>query len=324
MIKKIRLKITQKEKIKPFLGCLLITVVFWMVQTLSDTYEYEKLYPIEFSGYDKQKYSFIMADTVINLSVKSTGFQYITGLFDKKEKITFDVNNENYYETGENRVYALSLRDNKDAIREQIIFLRQKEMQFHTDTVRIVLAQRTAKKIKLEVENVDFLFEPQYGLYGKPKITPDSIEIYGSEKSLEKITKIETARQTIRKINKTGFYNLKLKSPADKYPDVQLSTNYVKIHLPIEKYTEMSVVVPLDLKAQDTSLQVRLYPESAEILLDVALKDYKTINEDMFAAEVRYDGDVTKNMLPVQISKFPSNVRIKKIKPEQIQYVIIK
>ena len=84
------------------------------------------------------------------------------------------------------------------------------------------------------------------------------------------------------------------------------------------------VVVPLDFKAQDTSLQVRLYPESAEILLDVALKDYKTINEDMFAAEVRYDGDVTKNMLPVQISKFPSNVRIKKIKPEQIQYVIIK
>lgn len=324
MIKKIRLKITQKEKIKPFLGCLLITVVFWMVQTLSDTYEYEKLYPIEFSGYDKQKYSFIMADTVINLSVKSTGFQYITGLFDRNGKIIFDVNNENYYETAGNRVYALSLKDNKDAIKDQIVFLRQKEMQFQTDTVRMLLARRAAKRVKLEVENVDFLFEPQYGLYGKPTITPDSIGIYGSEKSLEKITKIETARQTIRKINKTGFYNLKLKSPADKYPDVQLSTDYVRIHLPVEKYTEMRVVVPLDFKAQDTPLQVRLYPESVEILLDVALKDYKTINEDMFAAEVRYDGDVTKNMLPVQISKFPSNVRIKKIKPEQIQYVIIK
>ena len=324
MIKKIRLKITQKEKIKPFLGCLLITVVFWMVQTLSDTYEYEKLYPIEFSGYDKQKYSFIMADTVINLSVKSTGFQYITGLFDRNGKIIFDVNNENYYETAGNRVYALSLKDNKDAIKDQIVFLRQKEMQFQTDTVRMLLARRAAKRVKLEVENVDFLFEPQYGLYGKPTITPDSIGIYGSEKSLEKITKIETARQTIRKINKTGFYNLKLKSPADKYPDVQLSTDYVRIHLPVEKYTEMRVVVPLDFKAQDTPLQVRLYPESVEILLDVALKDYKTINEDIFAAEVRYDGDVTKNMLPVQISKFPSNVRIKKIKPEQIQYVIIK
>ena len=324
MIKKIRLKITQKEKIKPFLGCLLITVVFWMVQTLSDTYEYEKVYPIEFSGYDRQKFSFLMADTIINVSVKSTGFQYITGLFDRNGKIIFDVNNENYYETAGNRVYALSLKDNKDAIKDQIVFLRQKEMQFQTDTVRMLLARRAAKRVKLEVENVDFLFEPQYGLYGKPTITPDSIGIYGSEKSLENITKIETVRQTIRKINKTGFYNLKLKSPTDKYPDVQLSTDYVRIHLPVEKYTEMRVVVPLDFKAQDTPLQVRLYPESVEILLDVALKDYKTINEDMFAAEVQYDGDATKNVLPVQLSKFPSNVRIKKIKPEQIQYVIIK
>lgn len=324
MIKKIRLKITQKEKIKPFLVCLLITIVFWMVQTLSDTYEYEKVYPIDFVGYDNQKFSFISSDTVMSVSVKSTGFQYISGLFERNNVVKFDVKNESYYETGGNKVYALSLKDNKDKIKEQVLFLRQKEMQFQTDSVRLILAQRATKKVKPIVENVEFSFDRQYGLYGKPKVYPDSIEIYGSEKSLENITEIETKQQTIYNINKTGFYELELKSPADKYPDIQLSTEYVKIHLPIEKYTEMKIMVPLEFKVEDTSLQVRLYPESVEVILDVALKDYKTINEDMFAAEVQYTGDVTKNMLPVQLSKFPSKVRIKKIKPEQVQYVIIK
>ena len=324
MIKKIHLKITQKEKIKPFLICLLITIVFWMVQTLSDTYEYEKVYPIEFSGYDAQKFSFISSDTAMLVLVRSTGFQYISGLFSQNGKMKFVVTDVNYYENKGNRVYAISLKDNRDKIKEQIVFLRQKEIQFSIDTVRLVLAKRVMKKVKLEVKDVTFEFSPQYGLYGNPTITPDSIEIYGSEKSLENITVISTQKQKIKNINKTGIYKLRLKSLVEKYPDVQFSAEYIDINLPIEKYTEMTLAIPLKFQTEDTSVRARLYPEKVEVVLDVALKDYKGIVKEMFDVEVIYNGDATKNMLPVSLSKFPCNVRIKQIKPEQVQYVIIK
>ena len=324
MIKKIRLKITQKEKIKPFLMCLFITIVFWMVQTLSDTYEYEKIYPIEFNGYDTQKFAFIFSDTAMVVSVKSTGFQYFSDLFTKNGKINFEVADNDYYESKGNRVYAISLKDNKDRIREQIAFLRQKETQFPIDTIRLVLAKRATKKVKPIVKDVTFEFAPQYGLYGHPMIYPDSIEIYGSEKTLENITFIPTRKQIVKNISNTGLYKLRLQSLLEKYPDLQLSTEYINIHLPIEKYTEMTMTIPLNFKTEDTSMHARLYPENVEVVLDVALKDYKNITKEMFEAEVIYDNDVTKSMLPVLLSRFPSNVRVKQIKPEQVQYVIIK
>jgi hypothetical protein len=92
----------------------------------------------------------------------------------------------------------------------------------------------------------------------------------------------------------------------------------------VERYTELSVLVPIKFYSSDSLVDVRLYPESVEVLVDVALKDYKSIKPHMFTASVEYTGDVSQDLLSVGLSKFPSTVRIKKVIPEQVQYVIIK
>jgi hypothetical protein len=57
----------------------------------------------------------------------------------------------------------------------------------------------------------------------------------------------------------------------------------------------------------------------------VALKDYKKINESMFWAMIDFtklDLKSADNKVKVLITKFPSFVKITKIDPEKVEYII--
>ena len=322
MIKKIHQKIRQREKLKSFFVCVLLTIVVWFVQTMSDMYVYERDYGITFVGYNDKLYTYMDADSTISISVKSTGFQFLSTFWSDDDKISIDISNTIPYESNGTFVYAFSLRDNKETIKNQVPFLKQKESQILNDTARLILTKLTQKKVRVALGEIDFLFEPQFGLYGSPKLYPDSVEIYGSEKELSNIVEVKTKTKTIESINRTDYYDLELQSPANT--NVKLSDNKVKIHIPVERYTEKRLVLPIKLQTEDSTTQVRLYPETVELVLDVAIKDYKKITSEMFDIKVQYDKDVPQSLLNVMPEKYPSNIKIKEIIPEQVQYVIIK
>ena len=324
MIKKIHQKIKQKEKVVTFLICVACTIVLWFVQTMSDTYVYEKTYPVRYSGYNKNMYTYIKSDSVLSVSMRSTGFQYLYSVWIRSNKtIDIDVNNCASYSNEENLVYSFSLRDNKD-IKNQITSSRKIETNFMIDSISLVLSPLAHKKVKIQLVDVDFLFDTQYELYGTPSLHPDSVEVYGSESDLKNITHVNTKGRKIKNINKTDYYNLDLCSPTNYGGDIRLSTDKVKIYLPVEKHTEKRLVLPVNIPKMDSTTQVRLYPETVELLLDVAVKDYKKITAEQFDITVKYNKNSPHSLLDVVLAEYPSNVKIKKITPEQIQYVIIK
>ncbi|MBR3938452.1 MAG: hypothetical protein IKJ67_00560 [Bacteroidales bacterium] len=320
MIKKIHQKIKQKDKLKSFFVCVILTIVVWFVQTMSDIYVYEKAYNVTFVGYNDKMYTYIDADSTISVSVKSTGFQYLSTLWRNSGEIIIDVSAIVPYESNGNIVYPFSLRDNKEIVKKQIPFLKQKETQILSDTARLILTKLTQKKVRIVLNDVDFLFKPQFGLYGNPKLQPDSIDVYGSKKELENIVEIKTKTKMIENISKTNFYDLELQKPTN----VNLSADVVKIHIPVERYTEKRLIMPINFQTEDSTMQVRLYPENVELILDVAMKDYKKIMPEMFDITLQYDKKMPQSLLNVTVEKYPCNIKIKEIKPKQVQYVIIK
>ena len=145
--------------------------------------------------------------STISISVKSTGFQFLSTFLSDDNKISIDISNTIPYESNGAFVYAFSLRDNKETIKNQVPFLKQKESQILNDTARLILTKLTQKKVRVALGKIDFLFEPQFGLYGSPKLYPDSVEIYGSEKELSNIVEVKT---------KTKKYNVILKTNKNK------------------------------------------------------------------------------------------------------------
>ena len=118
MIKKIHQKIRQREKLKSFFVCVLLTIVVWFVQTMSDMYVYERNYGITFVGYNDKLYTYMDADSTISISVKSTGFQFLSTFWSDDDKISIDISNTIPYESNGTFVYAFSLRDDKTDSKE--------------------------------------------------------------------------------------------------------------------------------------------------------------------------------------------------------------
>lgn len=321
------LKNHQKKEIKAFGICIFLTIIIWLTRTMSDTYVYEQSYPLEFTGYNKEKYALVHDNIMVPMKLKSTGFQYLYSLVaDRNAKILLDV--EKVVDEAElGALKAISLRSCKHDICKELSFVSKKEIEFLTDTVRFSVAKRQSRKIKPSLKDVTFSFAPQCGVYGNVELTPDSVIVYGSSESLKKITDVKIKPCDISNISESNSYELELEPLSEIYPDLPdlfYSSDKVKIHVPVERYTELSVLVPIKFYSSDSLVDVRLYPESVEVLVDVALKDYKSIKPQMFTASVEYTGDLTRDALSVGLSKFPSTVRIKKVIPEQVQYVIIK
>jgi hypothetical protein len=152
---------------------------------------------------------------------------------------------------------------------------------------------------------------------------PDSITISGPPSMIDSIRFIRTPTKKITNIN---YYTV-LKEPLIKPVNSKkliLSADSVEIIIPVEKFTEETIKVPLDVNGISRN-KIRLFPEHGSITYHVALKDFEKINNSMFKAEVDIDKNFrNKQKLKVNITQSPSNVKITQIEPENVEFLILK
>ncbi|MBE9483860.1 MAG: hypothetical protein IMY74_03380, partial [Bacteroidetes bacterium] len=67
-------------------------------------------------------------------------------------------------------------------------------------------------------------------------------------------------------------------------------------------------------------------PEEVQLTYRVAIKDYQRVIPEMFTLSVTYDPekDKGKNFLKVHIERKPDFVRVNRIHPEKVEFIIRK
>lgn len=307
------------HNLRSFIVCLLITVVVWTLMSLSESKSVRHTHQLHFTGYDKNKYA-ITADNAITMEINGSGFELLKTAFWKKvPEITINLRGRRLGHRN-----SIACADLEKEFLSQLKLYENQTIHFGEDSVVFYLNERNSKKVKVDISGIDFEFAPQYGIYGNPTVTPDSVTIYGDSTSLATITEIGVAKSKLRNIDADSTYIFDLQPVWEQFSDVYPSVKKVKIHLSVERYTEASYTVPIDFVFRDTSVHAKVYPPSAEITCKVALKDYKKITPEMFRANVFCENLHRQDTLPITVSQFPKQVRISKIKPEYVQYVIIR
>ena len=307
------------HNLRSFILCLLITVVVWTLMSLSETKSVRHTHPLQFTGYDKNKYA-ITTDTAITLEINGSGFELLkTALWEKVPEITIDLKGMHLAHRN-----SIATADIEKEILSQLNLYENQSIRFAEDSVVFFLNERNSKKVKVDISNIDFEFGPQYGIYNSPTITPDSIVLYGDSSSLAEINSIGVVGKKIATIETDSTYVFDLQPVWKHYSDVYPNAKKVKIRLSVERYTEVNYTLPIDFVFRDTSVHAKVYPPTAEITCKVALKDYKKITPEMFRANVVCENLHRQDTLPITVSQFPKHVRISKVKPEYVQYVVIR
>lgn len=300
----------------PFWIILLITTILWLCYSMSEEGDYKTQIPIQWTGIDTARYAVTYADTVLPVTIKSNCFQAIKRYF---------VLRQSYYSISVQGDTIINVAHPLfEDLTKQLNFVGISSMYSSKEVLRVEVDERIAKPFVPQLRGVEFNFDGQVGLSGEPRIEPDTVWLYGTASSLNKISQLSTAPTVLEHLSDSGYYTLTLDPVWKDYPDLRSSHDVIRIYLPVDQFTEIKLKVPVTLRSSSQLGRVRLYPDQVDVSLWVPRSDYNNISASQIEVVADYDAITNSQQIPVLVTRFPSNTRIKQVSPASIQYVIIK
>lgn len=295
---------------------LLITAIVWLGVTMSEHNDYPLQVRVEWTGYDTARYVVTHADTLLPITVRSNCFLAI-GRYNtvKKQPYRITTAGDTVVKVGD----ALY-----DDMMKQFAFHGIHGVKSNVEQLTLSLTERGQRGYVPMLRNVEFSFAEQCGLSGAPVIEPDTVWLYGDPAILQQIPELTTSEAHLSNLNDSCHVTLALDPVWLRHPDLRSSVDSVRLFLPIDRYVEKTLSIPVRFQCGDNQLQVRLHPERVDVTLWVPVRDYHNITPDMVHLAVDYTAGEKSQTLPVRATLFPAGTRVKQISPSTIQYVIIR
>lgn len=261
-------------------------------------------------------------DSLLSFRLSSSGFKLITLKYlTFKKPVQFDLRALKVRKDGDKYVASISTGEmskaiiRKHDIEQEIIIVSPQNIYFEFSTV-------TSKKVPIKL-NVDFVFEKQFQLSDSLRLKPDSVFVIGANEAIDTIGFVQTELCKLDGINQSQTVKVNLINPW-KIQEIDLSEKETELTLNVEKFTESMIEIPITVGNID-DVEIKTFPEKVNITYLVALRDYKRISEDMFI--VSYDTsarlkDVKK--LQVKIIQHPSFIKITRIDPPEVEFLVLK
>ncbi|MBQ9865337.1 MAG: hypothetical protein IJM33_08395 [Bacteroidales bacterium] len=294
---------------------LVITAIVWLVATMSEHGDYPLEIRVEWQGYDTTRYVVTHQDTLLPVTINSNCFLAI-GRYRAAKRQPFTI---------------VTSGDTVVKVNDVLFGDIKRQFGFHSiygfkssmDALSITLEERQRRPFVPQLRNVDFEFAEQCGLSGNPVLMPDTVWLYGAKKHLEQIQAVYTHEARFSQISDSCYRMLALEPVWQGYPDVHPSVDSVRLFLPVDRYVEKTLTVPVRFQNAGIQSEVRLYPERVDVTLWVPFGHYDEISADQVHVSVDFSSAKGDKELPVMATLFPSNTRVKQISPSAIQYVII-
>ncbi len=327
--KKESIKLNRKISISLF--CILISTVLWLLISLSANNNSSYIdIPVSFEGFDHSKTITNKLPSHLKLRVTTNEFKiFINRYFFGKDTVKI-VSNALNLEERDGKSFILT-KDIQTEIEEQ---LRPhiKILSVIPDTIHFFFDRRTEKKIPVKLK-ANLSYEKQYELADSIKLTPDSITVSGSEKLLNKISYIETVPLQLNSLKENTSKNVLLNKSSmfDSNKNINYDTNRISISssdvnilIPIEKYTESTVEVNILTEGFISSAHVVISPLKVKIKYHVSFSNFDKVNPDMFTASINNPDFkyAHSGKTPVIVMKKPEFVKITRIEPEKVDYII--
>lgn len=315
-----RKKITLNRKVLVFFFFLLLSVLFWFLTAMNQEYDTDISYPVRYIRYPEKKVLVNDIPDRLELSVHAGGYTLLRyRLRSRLNPIIFDVNSFSLNRViGDPSTLYILTGIAKDDIVKQ---LRSEFeiLSISPDTIFFQFGDKVSKKVPVEPD-LEISFEKQYMQVGPYLVEPDSVTISGPESIIDTIKAAATEPVIMSDLNRSFDMELEMK-PQHK---VEYDPLEVWIQVPIEKFTEASLKVQIEVINMPDSLLLRPFPPAVTVNCQIGLSAYETLNEHLFRAVIDYAevGNMLGNKLKVQIIKMPVYIQSVNFTPKSVEYIV--
>lgn len=307
-----------KKKIVIFSVFIVIATIFWFLNALNKEYTTKIEYPAEFYNLPENISSAVSLPEKLIVTIKGLGFDILWKL-SISSPIKIDVSKNAVKDKSDKSKLIINSDKFSDELFPniadiEIINIKPKTIIFSTNKL-------SSKKVPVKLD-VNYNSKSLFMQSGNIRTIPDSITIFGSEKNISNITFAETVKKKFKDLDDTLKSQVYLK----KVENISFSSNTINIIIPIEKYTESTSLIPVNVINCPDSLKVITFPKEIKVTYKVVLSRYNSINKANFVLTADYN-EIEANKhekLKVVLSEYPSDLASVKISPEYIEYIIEK
>lgn len=312
--------INNRQQLYIFLICLLISIFIWFLVVLSKETYTTIDYPIVFKNNPENLILVNKPDSILSFRVASGGFELITLKYlTRKRPLLVELNKLDLVKEGNNfnSVYSTS-KISKDIISK--LNIAQEYISISPANIYFRFESLYGKKVKV-LPRLKLDFARQFLLSDSLLVKPDSVMVVGPEKLLDQIKYIETIEKEVIQIDKSQTISTTLQLP-ENLQNIKVLPEEVEITLTVEKYTESTIKIPIVNTAKD--YKIKTYPDFVVVTYLVSLENFNRVTEEMFTASVDFVENSSSNRLKVNLLHTPSFIKITKIEPEEVEYLLLK
>ena len=322
--KKITAGNSSRNQLVMFLFCVVVSALLWLIIKLSREYEVVIPYPFTFKNIPPERVVESCSDTTLFITIRTQGFNVLYARYLKKQEPL--VLNLKYFKNlhkDATQEIILPTVNYTDVLSAQLKFKNQISA-VSPERIIVKLNKLYRKKLPI-VPSLDLSFAEQFMLYGKAVVSPDSVMVCGPKGFMDTMKCIMTEKFKSTDLKENSSVKLRLKLPVRNI-SVNAALYEVNVSIPVEKFTEKDIEVPLIVRNKPKSMDVKTFPDKIKISCFVALKDFDNVKTEMFSASVDFNdsrkGSV--NTLNVRVDEYPQYIKISRFTPVRVEYIIMK
>ncbi len=303
-----------------FLFFVALATLFWFLNQLEEEYVTEISLPVRYTNFPSDK---ILANELPNhfeLRVRGYGYKLLEyKISNKFLPYTIDVNSltlRMHAQSSYAKFFSLTSLLSQDI--EDQISSELEIVSIRPDTLFFEFADRIFKKVPV-VSDLSAVPAAQYMIRGKIQFSPDSIIVSGADPIIDTIDRVYTKTSELVDLSDDYQDEIQLK----RISNVKFSEDEVKVNINIEKFTEASQIIPLNVINVPDTLVVRTFPKDITVTYHVALSDYEKVVPQLFEVVVDYnEGSNPENKLSISILNSPEYIRSLRFSPKKVEYII--
>lgn len=315
-------KVRFNKRVFIYLFFLFISIIFWYLNALSRTHTADLHCKLNYQSFPKGKVLISDLPAEVTLKVEGLGFQIL------KYKIrsfysSIDLNLSEYRininTKGNQYHYYLLMRYTKNRINS--MFSGINVVKISPDTMFFQFTDVVEKKVPIKPD-LRVEFEQQYMVHGRIHVIPDCVLISGPQAMIDTMRFITTNEIKKNGVKDTFLTETHLKD----IPRFIIPKRKVKVFVPVDKYTEATLNVPIETLNLPAGIDIKTFPSSISLSYLVAVGDYGKITPQMFKAVIDYEkiATIKPEKVKVNLIKSPSQVQNVKFHPKNVEYIIEK
>ncbi len=314
-------KVLSNKKLLVYLIFVGLSTIFWFLNTLGKTYSAEINYPVTFVNMPTDKVLVNKLPEKLVLRINAYGFDilryklralFASNSFDVKSYTAQTINKESLSE------YILYTSNIEGKISDKLAS-DIKLLQITPDRIVFRFSPMASKKVPVKLR-AKLAYKQQFKKNGRIVITPDSVLIKGTQAVLDSISKAKTEMLVLENLHldKNGSIALEEKE------GVTFSPKKVDYHIPVQRFTESSTNVKIQVENLPEAKLLRLFPNEIKVNYFVGMKQYNTVSPEQFNVVVNYEDAINNKSekLKVTLKTYPKTVYNVRIYPETVSYLI--